>query len=184
MGQIMIPTNQAEAPVGDGGSMPFPKGSWSAEIDEVRVRELPPWADTPGRGYEHADGEVLSIQFGSTSPLDGQDAIGAKKHFVDIVIRDGEETSETVDVSAKDCAHWQLQKGTRMLANLGMALGETEELETEDGPMTCVSEDFLDNLTAGKFTSCEVAFGIVHKPWTNGAKSGTEVITKEFFQAV
>jgi len=190
MSQIMIPTSQAEAPVGDSNNV-FPKGSWCGTIDSVRVRELPPWANIDGRGYSCDDGEVLSIQFGTNRPLDGQDECGEKKHFVDFVIRDGEETSETVDVMDRGVSCWQLQKGTRLLANLGAAMGQTEVLEIEDGTsMTVVAEDFLDNLKSGAFDNEEVSFGVFHKPWTtkveNGEtpKSGTEVITKEFFQAV
>jgi len=191
MSQIIIPSSQATAPVGEGGDTLFPKGEWQGTIDEIRVRDLPPWADTPGRGYASEDGEVLSIQIGSNSPLNGQDDIGAKKHFVDLVIRDGEETPETVDVMERKCESWMLQRGTRMLVNLGMALGETEELEDENGKaMTVVAEDFLENLKTGAFDGTDVSYEISHRPWSskddNGAvvKSGTEVITKEFFQAV
>ena len=190
MSQIMIPTSQAEAPVGDG-SGDFPKGSWCGIIDTVRIKDLPPWADVEGRGYGCDDGEVLSIQFGRNRPLDGQDDCGEKKHFVDFVIRDGDETCETVDVTDRGCASWQLQKGTRMLANLGAAMGQTEVLENEDGEsMTCLAEDFLDNLRSGAFDNEEVAFNVFHKSWTKKAengetpKSGVEVVTKEFFQAV
>jgi len=187
MAQIMVPTAQAEAPVGDGGGSTFPKGGWQGTIEEVRVRELPEWAEIEGRGYGCADGEVLSIQFGSNQPLEDQDDIGAKKHFVDFVIRDGDETPETVDVTERKCDCWQLQKGTRLLANLGMAMGETEVLETEDGDsVTAVSEDFLDNLREGAFEGTSVAFTIGHRPWKSkeNGSSGTEVITREFFQAV
>jgi len=189
--QIMVPTSQAEAPIGEGNDTPFPKGSWSGTIDEIRTRDLPPWADTPGRGYASEDGVVLSIQFGSNSPLDGQDDIGARKHFVDVVVRDGEETVETIDVTDRDSDSWMLQRGARLLANLGIALGETEELETENGAtMTACAEDFRSNLEEGSFDGTNIAFGISHRPWqtknANGTvlKSGTEVITKEFFQAV
>jgi len=191
MSQIMIPTSQAEAPVGDGGGEAFPSGSWCGTIDEIRIRDLPPWADVSGRGYGCDDGEVLSIQFGRNRPLDGQDECGEKKHFVDFVIRDGDETPETVDVTDRGSDCWQLQKGTRLLTNLGMALGQTEEMETEDGAaMTVVAEDFLENLRSGAFDSQECAFAVFHKPWTKKAengeipKSGVEVVTKEFFQAV
>jgi len=186
MAQIIIPKEQAESPVGDGGDTPFPKGQWCGTIDEVRIRELPPWADTPGRGYKDEDGEVLSIQFGSNEALEGQDDIGARKHFVDFVIRDGLETPATVEMDPKkDCDSWMLQRGTRLLSNLGAALGETEELEDEDGKaMLAVAEDFLDNLRAGAFDGTSVAFRIGHRGWSKNGKSGTEVITREFFQAV
>ena len=105
MSQIMIPTSQAEAPVGDGGGDVFPKGSWCGTIDAVHIQDLPPWADIEGRGYGCNDGEVLSIQIGTNRPLDSQDGCGEKKHFVPIVVRDGDKTCETVDVSDRDCAH-------------------------------------------------------------------------------
>jgi len=186
MSQIMIPKAQAEAPVGDGGNGVFPKGSWCGVIDAAVVRDLPPWAGDDGNnGFSCEDGEVLNLQFGSNRPLDGQDEIGEKKHFVAIVVRDGEETVETVDVGDRDCAAWKLQQGARMLANLGIALGQTEELETEEGEvMTVVEEDFLENLREGAFGGHEVAFAITHRPWKTDDKSGTEVNTKEFFQAV
>ena len=191
MGQIMIPTSQAEAPVGDGGSDVFPKGSWCGTIDQVRIRDLPPWADIAGRGYGCDDGEVLSIQFGTNRPLDGQDACGEKKHFVDFVIRDGEETLETIDVTDRGSDCWQLQKSARMFANLGAAMGQTEILENEEGEsMTCLADDFLDNLKSGAFDNEEIAFNVFHKSYVKKAQNGetpgtgTEVVTKEFFQAV
>jgi len=182
--QIMIPTSQAEAPVGSGDT-PFPKGEWQGTIDAVHIQELPPWAGDENRGYASESGVVLSLEIGSNQPLNGQDDIGNRKHFVPIVVQDGHETPETIDVMERKSDSWMLQRGTRLLANLGMALGETEELETEEGAaMTVVSEDFLDNLRAGAFDGTSVSFGISHRPWAKNGKSGTEVITKEFFQAV
>ena len=65
-------------------------------------------------------------------------------------------------------------------------------LENEDGEsMTCLAEDFLENLKNGAFDNEELAFAVFHKPYetkedkANGrGKSGIEVVTKEFFQAV
>ena len=183
MGQIMVPTSQAEAPVGEGGNNVFPKGSWTGVIDEVRVRDFPDFV-TPHQGYESEDGEVLSIQFGSNSPLDGQAECGESKHFVDFVVRDGEVDGASVDLGATESANWQLQRGIRLLANLGIALGQTEEVEFEGEMMTAVDGEFLENLQAGEFTGSEVSFVVTHRNWTSGEKSGVNVGTREFLQAV
>jgi len=191
MAQIMVPTDQAEAPVGDGVDTPFPKGQWQGEICGIHMGDLPPWVGTEGAGYvaeNPEDGVVLSIELGNNKSLDGQDSFGYdRKHFVPFVIKDGDETLETIDVSDRKSKSWQLQRSARLITNLAMALGETEELETEEGVMmTVVAEDFLDNLKSGVFNGgTEIAFTTTHKNYkSREGEAKVEVITKEFFQAV
>jgi len=188
MSQIIIPTDQAETPVGDGEKLPFPTGSWQGEICGIHMGDLPPWACAGDAGFASDDGEVLSIELGNNRPLDGQDELGFdRKHFVPFIIRDGDETPETVDVSDRSCKSWKLQQSVRLMTNLAKALGQTEILEDEDGTsLTAVAEDFLTNLKEGLFNGgTEIAFLIAHKPFKDrNGDPKTEVITKEFFGAV
>jgi len=184
MSQIIIPTARVTSPVRDGGDTPFPEGEWCGTILKVEVQGFPPWASEEDNGYANEDGESLNIHFAPNTPLNGQDDIGERRHFVPMVVRDGNETTITIDVEAKNSSK-KLQAGTSLLANLGKALGETEEIEGENGrSMTAVTEDFEENLKAGMFDGTSVGFIISHNNWTFKGKSGTKAVTEEFFQAV
>jgi len=185
MAQVIIPTAHAETPVEDsGGDTPFPKGQWQSTILKVDVQDFPEWAGEEDSGYANAKGKILNIHFAPNSPLEGQDDVGGRRHFVPIVIKDGDETSVTVDVASKG-PNKKLRQSTSLLTNLGIALGETEQLEDENGKaMTALAEDFEENLKAGAFDGVAVGFKITHFPWVFNGKSGTKAITKEFFQAV
>lgn len=167
--QIMIPQQQAERPRGSGASKTQPKGAWEGSIDEVRERSFPDWVDPVGRpksGYASTDGEILSLQFGDQVPLESQEDYGKGKLFVDLVIRDGDTTLETVNVSDRNSKSWKLQEGARMLVNLAIALGQTETVDTDDGPMTAIREGFLDALRSGEYTGQRVGYIIYHgKPY-------------------
>lgn len=186
MPAIMVPKSSADAP-NAGRDFTFPEGSFIGTIDEIRVREFPDFIDPTGnRGYSSTDGEILSIQIGEISSMetDGPD-VGNAKHFVDFIVRDGNvEITEGPGIPEKS---WQMQKSAAMLTNLAIALGATEEVEGEDGTVyVATTDDFLDTLRDGGFKGSKVGFVTRHRNWTSKktGKTGTEVQTQEFFQAV
>lgn len=186
MPSIMVPKTRAETPIG-GGDRKFPEGDWKGKIEEVRIRSFPDWIDpSAGRGYASATGEIVSIQLGSNVALEaGQEDAGNQKHFVDFVTRDGQVSVEAgPDIPE---ASWQMQRSAALLANLAIALGETNEVEFEGEVMVETAEGFLDTLREGGYNDRDIGFSTYHRNWTSKtdpSKTGTEVVTSAFFVAV
>lgn len=178
---IMVPKSRAETPVG-GTSRIFPAGQWIGKIDEVYVQTFPTWA-TPNQGYASAEGEIVSVQLGEARALgEGQEDPGNGKFFVKFVTRDGAlEIEAGPDIPD---ASWQMQRSAAQLANLALALGQTEDVEMEGETYTVTSEGFLDALRSGELNGTEIGFTTFHRSWKKGDKSGTNVELKEFFTAV
>lgn len=185
----MVPKTRAEAPVRSGGAKVLQaEGPWKGTIDAVRVRPFPNFIgkdieDGKERGYSSGDGEILSIEIGSNVPLkEGMEDYGARKRFVDFVIRDG--TATVSDVIPEDS--WQMQRSAALLANLALALGATEELtDDQENVFVVTSEDFLETLKGEGFNSQIVGYTVAHRPWTSKeGKKGTDDEVTEFFTAV
>ena len=181
----MVPKSRAETPT-TGGNRPFPEGSWIGTIEETRVRNFPDWVDPVGRpkgGYTSTDGDILSIQLGNNRDIDGNNSeVGNQKMFVDFVVRDGAISVEDAEIAE---AAWQTQRAQTLLANLALALGATSTVTDDDGnEFVVTSEDFLSTLMSGGYANTEVGFTTYHRNWECGGKSGTNVVLREFFQAV
>ena len=189
MAQLIVPQTQAETPTG-GGKKIFPAGPWIGTIDDVRLGGHPPFVDVaanPNAGYIADDGERMSLQLGSNEPMDGQDPVGNLKYFAEFTTRDGDLSIEDVDVTEKDVPYWQLQSSARLLANLALALGQTETVTLPNGTTgVAVVEGFLQALQDGAFNGTRVGFEVYHRPWTSkdGTKSGVNVNIRGFFAAV
>jgi len=186
----MVPKSRAEAPVG-GGKTIQAEGDWKGVLQAVRVRPFPDFigrdiSDDKNRGYASPDGEILSIEIGDNAPLgEGMEDFGARKRFVDFVIRDGDVGIDAApDIPA---ASWQLQRSAALLANFALALGATDEVTDEAGDVfVATAEDFLDQLRDEELNGATVGYTISHRKWTSkdGAKSGTEDSVTAFFTAV
>jgi len=187
MAQVMMPTAELDAP-DEGGDLILSVGSWLGTVEGVRVHPLHEAMQGEGRGYATPENvEILGVQFGRCSPLDGQEEVrNTHKHFTDFVTRDGEITLETFSADANGDS-WQMQRRMKPWGRLARALGATEVLEDENGKeITAIAEDFQESLIEGFFEGSQIGFRVTHRPWTSkdATKSGIEVITREFFQAV
>lgn len=194
MTQIMVPKRRAETPVGSG-KVTQAEGAWKGTIDEVRVKPFPEFIGKDieagrQRGYKSGDGEILSIEVGGQTPLDGQEGVGGRKFFFDFVTRDGDvEISAGPDIPEES---WQMQRSAALLTNLALALGETEDVEIEGEMYVQTKEGFLDSLKAGEYNTREIGYKLFHREWASKEKkadgtplkSGTEVKVEEFFAAV
>jgi len=195
MNRIVVPQQTLERPLVGGDRPTQAEGAWEGVLEEVRVRPFPDFVDPetrPTAGYATRDGEVLSLQFGSQEPLEGQEGYGDRKFCYDVVVRDGELTAESVDVTEKRARYWQLQRGAQGLAHLANALGAIEFTEDDNGTaVAAVAEDFRQRLEAGEFNGTRVGYVLNHRNWTQkdkttGAvlKEGTEVRVLEFRPAI
>jgi len=187
MAQVIIPLAELDAPDVGGDSI-LPKGSWLGTVEEVFVKPLHEKMQGEGRGYATPEKvKILSIQFGNNQPLDGQEEVRVtQKHFTSFVIKDGDITLETFNVDANGDS-WQMARRMKPWGRLARALEATEVLMDEEGKeIVVIAEDFQGNLIDQLFEGTQISFSVTHKPWVskNGERSGTEVITKEFFQAV
>lgn len=189
MSGIMVPKARAEAPNQGGGESVFPEGSFVGVIEKVVVRPFPEFiakalADgASNRGYSSGDGEILSIWLSDNTPVGDASSPGARKMFVDFVIRDGK--AEISDGNAIPEASWQMQRDAALLTNLALALGATEEVTYEGETYLVTTDGFLQQLIEGDLNGSKVGFVTSHRKWTSKAtgKSGTEVRTTEFFGA-
>jgi len=175
--RIIVPLAQAESLVG-GDDRPFPPGPWQGVIEEVRTKPLPSNNGQPFAGYETTDGEILTLILGQNRPLDGQEDVGNRKFFVDIVLRDGNRQMGEVDITEREVPYWQLQRSARIVANLARALGQVEEVQMPDGSTAvAVMEGFVDALAAGQFDGTQIGFEIVHRNFKR--KDGTAGVREE-----
>ncbi len=161
---IVVPAEQAETLATSGASNLFPSGPWQGRIDLVRTRGIP--TDKSGNtfaGYESDDGEVLSLQIGTTSPLDGQNSVGDQKFFVDIAVRDGSIDLTNIDVGMYNSPNWQLQMGARRIVNLAISLGAATLSGTNGDAAWSVEEDFVSELAGGAFDGREIGFTVKHR---------------------
>lgn len=165
MASFSIPVRAVESMSSSGGSAPktWPAGPWKGTIETVESRTLPATKDgRPFAGYVNTgdDGKRLSIMIGDNEPLDGQDAVGAQKRFVDLVLEDGEYNFDNVDPMARGHDAWQLQRSQLLATNLALALGQVEE----DGEgNVSIADGFLEALEAGAFNGLQVGFEIYHR---------------------
>lgn len=182
-----IPLEQAQAPnAGGSNDTPIPTGSWKGVIESTNVRPFPDFVaqnirDGRNTGYENADGQILSIQIGQTTPLEGQESYGNRKVFVDFVLRDGERTLDTVDTTERGVAHWQLQKSARMVGNLALALDQVTRAEVNGAQVVMVNDGFIAALMDESFNGQEVGFNITHNYSKKTEKNYPEV--DAFFDA-
>jgi hypothetical protein len=167
---FIVPVKQAEslAPKG-GANQPFPTGAAQGTIEETKVRGLPYLAgkDVTKQGYTSEDVEVVSLQIGSIAGLEGQQ-VGNRKFFTpDIVVRDG-EFSITGEFDGE--VAWQMEKSRVALANLAVALGQAEEVVTEDGESGyAIANGFVEALLAGEFNGQQLGFVVTHRKYTTKA---------------
>ena len=177
MAGFRIPKRAAESLKSE--SQPFPAGPWIGEFEDVEVRSLPDWSEwkkPESSGYESTDGEELSIQIGRNrfagNVPSGEEAptVGEKKKFFNLVLRDGNRTVEDVDVDARSVSYFKLQKSARMLANLAIALGWTDEA----GDSIEVRDGFVDALRSGAFKGDRVGFTIYHRGYNTTNPDGSK----------
>lgn len=184
---IMVPKTSVDA-AREPRQANFPEGSWVLTLEEVRERSFPDFvaknvAAGKNSGYTSGDGEILGLQFGSARSVDDPSVTTNQKHFIDLVVRDGNATIE--DGPNIPDSSWQMQNSAAMLAMLAQAVGATEEVTDENGDtFYALTDDFLDQLRDGAFIGQDFGVTTWHRKWTSGDKSGTEVKTREIFQAV
>jgi len=189
MSGIMVPKERVEAPLRGQGESVFPEGSFIGTIEKTVVRTFPEFIGkaieegATNRGYSSGDGEILSVWLSDNQPLDGAPSPGARKMFIDFVIRDGKATIE--DGNAIPDASWQMEKSAVLLAKLAAAIGATTEVTFEGKTYTQTTDDFLQQLIDQDLNGVQVGFTTNHRKWTSKAtgKSGVEVQTEEFFSA-
>ena len=186
--RIMVPKQQAETPSG-GGDQPFPAGNWIGTFEDATTKGIPPFLEGesfPTRGYVSEDTEIVTLYIGQNRPLDGQDDVGERKFFVDLVTRSGDVDWTNVDYNAgKGYPAWQVQRSARLAMNLAMALGLTETVTDEEGnEYETIGEDFLDTLRSGGLNGTEVGYEVRHRNWKTKEKSGVEEQIAGFFTAV
>ena len=199
MPAIMVPKKRAETPVG-GGDFTWPKGPWKGIIDTSTTRSFPEFigrdveaaarGNGKPRGYASGDGDILSLQVGSNTGLAGQDDVGARKFFMDFVIRDGDVSVEAGPEIPE--ASWQMQKSAALLANLALALNATEEVEYEGQTMISTAESFLEDLKSGAYNGTTIGYETSQRSWASKEKgsdgkplkSGVNVEVTGFFTAV
>ena len=181
---IVVPVAEAEAPMGSGLSKDFPMGPWQGRIDTVRVRDIPTdGKGLPYAGYATDEGEVLGIQLGSNQPLEGQEAVGERKIFVDIVTRDGANDLSNVNVTTRGAAHWRLQQSAKLVMNLAIALGVAELKGTNGSQVWSVPSSFVDSLRAGEFDGMQIGFSVTHRHGKGANKGKVYPTVESFFPA-
>mgnify|MGYP001569390122 CR=1 FL=1 len=193
MPAIMVPKKRAETPIG-GGDFTWPKGAWKGVIDTTNVRAFPDFIGRDieaaqangkkGRGYASGDGEILSLQVGSNVGLGEQEDVGARKFFIDFVIRDGDVSVEAGPAIPE--ASWQMQRSAALAANLAISQNAVEEVEFEGETMVATSESFLEDLKSGAYNGTTIGYDVATRPWTSKdkTKTGVNVEVTGFFTAV
>lgn len=173
-GLLRIAKNRAES-LGPKQT-PFPIGQWVGEIDEVRVKDLPDFAEKENSGFTSTAGEIISIQLGNNKPADpnSTEEVGGRKLFIDIVTRDGDyEIYDEVPESA-----WRIRQSQEIAANLAFALGHVEEV---DGNWE-IGDGFFDALRDGQLNGARVGFKLYHRKTKSEKRPLVEQV-EEFFAA-
>lgn len=184
---IVRPVKQVEN-LGPKGGQPFPEGAAQGTIEESKVRGLPFLAgrtheELTKQGYTSEDVEVFSFQIGSIEGLEGQE-VGNRKFFTpDIVIRDGEYS--VTDTNVPESA-WQITRSQDALVNMAVALGQAEEVETEDGqPGYAIANGFVEALIGGEFNGQGIGFVVKHRKYTKrDGEKGVQEMVKTYLPAV
>lgn len=163
MSERMIVIPAADVEPRTNSNEPFPAGPWIGTIDVVRSKTLPS-TDTgaPFKGYTSTEGEILALQLGANEGVDGQESVGNRKYFADLVIADGEFNLTNIDVSDRDHPAWQLQNGARNIMRLGIALGAAQMTGDNGSSRWELNENFVDQLRAGEFDGMRVGFEVRH----------------------
>lgn len=182
---IMVPAKDAEAGLASSGQSVFPEGNYSGRIDVVRSRTIPVGNDgEPFAGFSTDDGEVLGIQIGSCKALEGQEEVGERKIFVDIVTRDGENDLTNVNLKDRGVAHWKLQQSARLSINLAIALGVAELQDANgDGTFWTAPTSFIDSLRAGEYDGMNIGFRVTHRRGKGANKGKLYAQVESFFAA-
>lgn len=166
MNRIMIPVDQVESTTGSDEFL-FAAGPWTGKIEITRSRNIPTSREgTPFAGYSSKDGEVLSIQLGDNSHVEGeqQDAVGNRKMFHDFAVEVGATSLWEIDPSERNSPNWQLQRSVRHVTQLAIALGQAEQVEDDNGTFWSVDETFIDNLRSGEFDGRTIGYTVAHRP--------------------
>jgi hypothetical protein len=182
MAKFMIPTAEADAPVGSGASSgPFPEGTWKGRIEVVRINDV----FIGGGGPEFVlynkkseppvaqRAEVASIQLGGITPvLDGQDEVGNRKFFDELLILSMDE--HLWDEPSEEEPSWKLEQTRRRLTNLAVAVGAAE---TDGNGSTGPVDDFGEMLRASAeegegISGCDVIFEVYHERFTRKGGEG------------
>lgn len=164
---LVIPTREAESLRNDSSNRLWPAGAWKGSFESAEVRDLPTNKDGElFKGYVGPTGERLALVIGDNEPLDGQDAVGGQKQFVDIVLSDGPYSLESTPYDAIPDEAWQLKRSARVLANLAAALGQITTLE--DGESAAVAEGFIDALREGAYNNTDIGYVIYHRKGKDG----------------
>ena len=161
---LSAPVGQVETLASTQERFVFPEGDYEAVLDQVHIGEIPTAEDgTPFAGWVGTEGTVLSLQFGSMSPLGEVDEdapeIGDRKYFVKITLNDGEISLDDVDINERNVDHWQLQRSARTILNFLMAAGHAEEV---DGIVT-VADETIELLEEGGLDGSSVGMSIINR---------------------
>ena len=157
---LKVLKQQAEQPRGQGGDRPFPKGIWRFKIEQAQQREVPEFmfkGDNPR--VSGPGGELLSVWLSDARPeAAGQPEVGARKFFLDILTRDGHTEIMQLDLEKPNGEGWLIQRDARVLTNLALALGATEE----QGDYIVPAENIVELLKAGTFNGSELIAQVEH----------------------
>ena len=172
---LKVLKQQAEQPRGQGGDKPFPKGIWRFKIETAQAREVPEFMFKPDKNgnvkVSGPGGELLSVWLSDArAETPGLPDVGARKFFLDILTRDGHTKIMQLDLEKPNGEGWLIQRDARVLTNLALALGATEE----QGEYIVPAENIVDLLKAGTFNGSELIAQVEHgKEFTkaDGTKS-------------
>lgn len=179
MPTISVPQSTLDRPQ-TSGNTPQPQGLWQGVIEEVSMKSLPPFAGEPKSGFESSDGEILAIRIGNNQPMEGQESWGARKRFIDIVVRDGDTTIYEAPANEKGLPNWRLAQSAETLVKIAEALGAAERV---DGNVT-VSDAVLEALQNGDFNGTTIGYKVAHRPYTTaGGENRVEDRVVAFFPA-
>lgn len=159
MANLSIPTRNLESLRPQEVKFVWPEGAYRGTLESVERKDLPSTAaGEPFKGYLSAgnEGERLAIKLGDITPLESQGDVGARKWFVDLVIKDGTFTYGDYDVLPKDA--WQLKRSAEVIANLANALDQG----TVDGNNFVMNDGFVEALANGDFDNTEIVFVVAH----------------------
>jgi hypothetical protein len=129
-----------------------------------------------------SSGLQLGVQLENAQAAEeGQPVAGNQKHFLDLIVADGDWDVLSVDPTAKAPEYgFGIQRDARMVARLARALGQTQE--TAEG--VAVADDFIEQLKAGSFAGQRVLVRVDWEEFTKRDKTpGAKAITTEILPA-
>lgn len=156
------------------------EGAWQGQIEETRIRELPPQffgGEPEKRGYSSENVEVFSLQIGSLQALEEQmtdDQIGNHKFFTpDIILQDGDLALE--DENPDPDTYWQLDKSQRAVTNLALALGFTDEVDLDGEVGLVVAPEFYTMIRENRLKGQGLGFVVYHRKYRSKKENKDKV---------